>query len=76
MMGVSDTACFLLGRSSRSGQTGGTKVYESLQLSSVYDPYTHTYTAWITRDKHIYTCTEIKRKNFPFHHLLYIYVAK
>lgn len=28
MIGVTDTACFLLGRSSQRGQTGGTRVYE------------------------------------------------
>lgn len=40
MIGVSDTACFLLGSSSRCGQTGATEVYENdPQLSSVHLRY-------------------------------------
>lgn len=57
MIGVSDTACFSLGRSSQTGQTGRTKVRENdPQLSSVYHQRTPTYTARITRHKHAHTC--------------------
>lgn len=55
MIGVSDTACFLLGRSSPSGQTGGTKVYENEpQLSSLDHHYSPTNTTCMNKHKHTY----------------------
>lgn len=56
MIGVTDTACSLLGSSSQRGQTGGTRVYENDPwLSSVYHNNTHTYTACVKRHKHTAT---------------------